>query len=59
MTGGSDFHELGGVTGRRTEGLHAAEYPGDYEIYGYSVAGIIECLDNALAERRAGISPVA
>lgn len=46
-TAGSDFHEAR-PSARDLQGLHAAEFVGDYETYGFSTDGIIEKLDEAI-----------
>ena len=50
-TAGSDFHEAR-PSQRDGQGLHAAEYIGDYETYGFSTADIIEKLDGAMEQGR-------
>jgi len=50
-TAGSDFHEAGEhAAGDR--GLRSAGAVGEYETYGFSLDGIIEKLDEAMAPRR-------
>lgn len=46
-TAGSDFHEAH-PSARDLQGLHAAEFIGDYDTYGFSTEGIIERLDEAM-----------
>lgn len=46
-TAGSDFHEAR-PSARDSQGLHAAEFIGDYETYGFSTEGIVERLDEAI-----------
>ena len=48
-TAGSDFHEARPSV-RDAQGLHSAEFIGDYETYGFSTEGIIEKLDDAMRE---------
>lgn len=49
-TAGSDFHEAR-PSARDSQGLHAAEFIGDYETYGFSTDGIIEKLDEAIGQK--------
>lgn len=46
-TAGSDFHEARPSV-RDAQGLHAAEFIGDYETYGFSTEEIIQKLDEAM-----------
>ncbi|MBI3442979.1 MAG: PHP domain-containing protein [Candidatus Sungbacteria bacterium] len=50
-TAGSDFHEARPSV-RDSQGLHAAEFIGDYETYGFSTEGILERLDEAMTEEK-------
>lgn len=51
-TAGSDFHASGQHV-RGPDGLHSANFPGDYETYGFSTVEIIEKLDGAIVKRMA------
>lgn len=51
-TAGSDFHEIGGGTGRKIEGLHPATRVGDYETHGFSTEDIVIKLDAAIEKQR-------
>lgn len=47
-TAGSDFHEAGTHV-RSEQGLHSAEFIGDYETYGFFTEDILQRLDEAMA----------
>ncbi len=50
-TAGSDFHEAR-QSARDSQGLHAAEFIGDYDTYGFATDGIVERLDEAMKQKK-------
>ena len=50
-TAGSDFHDAGNHR-RGDNGLHSADFIGDYETYGFATDDIVARLDEAIARER-------
>lgn len=52
FTAGSDFHERGPHPREAKTGLHAAEFPGDYETHGFSTEDIVPRLEQAIERQK-------